>query len=105
MWYTVIQLFLIGIRLRVGLADTLRHNLGIALLVAGVFAIFTLHAGRVLEKVSTQCTTHDVIELLENKFMAIELVYFLFPLSNSPFTVQTTNIEGPSVLDLFCCVL
>ena len=42
---TMIQFRLVGIRLCVGLRDTLRHHLRVALFMASVLAIRTLHSG------------------------------------------------------------
>lgn len=83
----MVQFLFVRVGLGVGLADAFRHNLGIAFLVAGVFAILALHSRRVFEKVSTERTSHDIIKLLENKFVTIQLVYLLFPLSNGSLTV------------------
>ena len=67
----MIDLLLVGIRFSIRLADTLGHDLGIALLMASILAIFALHASGVLEKISAQSTTHDVVELLYDEFVAI----------------------------------
>ena len=71
MWNSMIDLLLIGIRFSIRLANTFGHDLWIALLMASILAIFALHAGGVLEKISAQSTTHDVVELLYNEFVAI----------------------------------
>lgn len=60
----MVQLLFIRIRLGIGLADALCDNFRIALLVTGVFAVLALHPRRVLEELSTQSTSHNVVELL-----------------------------------------
>ena len=52
MWYTMIELFFIGICFRVGLADALCDNLAKAFLMTRILAIFTLHTCRVFEKIT-----------------------------------------------------
>lgn len=70
--------------------------------MAGVFAVFALHASRVLEKVATQRTAHDVIELLYNKFVTIQFVDLFFTLSHGTFAIQS-DIEWSSIPVLFRC--
>lgn len=48
----MIELLLVRIRLCVRLAYALRDDLGKTLLMTGVFAVCTLHTGRILEKVA-----------------------------------------------------
>ena len=67
----MVDLLLIRIRFSIRLADTFGHDLWIALLMASILAIFTLHASGILEKISAQSTTHDVVELLYDEFVAI----------------------------------
>ena len=100
----MIQFLFIGVGLRIRLANTLGYDFCVALFVTRIFAIFTLHTRRILEEVPTKSTTHDVVELLKNKFMAVKFVNFFFALSDSTFTVKT-NIKGSPVFDLFRCAL
>ena len=95
----MIKLLFFGVCLCVRLAYALGDDTSITLLMTGVFAIFTLHARRVLEEVSTLCAAHDVIELLLNEFVAVHLVDLLFTLPNGTFTVQA-NIEWSPILHL-----
>ena len=71
MWYPMIDFLLVRICFRVRFTDTFGDDFGIALLVTGVFAVLALHSGRILQKLSTQRAAHDIVELLENEFMAI----------------------------------
>ena len=53
MWNPMIEFLFIWVRLRIGLTDTLRNNLGVAFAVARVLAVLALHPRGVLEEVST----------------------------------------------------
>lgn len=97
---TMVYLLLVRVCLVVCLADALGNNLGITLAVASVLAIGALHASGIFEKVTAQSTTHNVIKLLRDKLVSLLLVnLFLLP-TDSSLTVQT-NVERPSVLQLF----
>lgn len=100
-WDAMIELLLVRIGLRIRFADTFGNDFGIALFMARIFAILALHTGGVFQKLSAKGTTHDVVELLENKFMAVQFVDFFFALADGAFTVKT-NIERSSVFELFC---
>ena len=67
-------------------------------------AILALHACRVFEEVTTKCTAHDVVELLQYKFMSVKLMDFLLALSYGAFSVET-DIERPAILHLFCYIV
>ena len=95
----MVDLLLVRVGFVVGLANTLGHNLGVALLVAGVFAVGTLHTRSILEEFSAQRTAHDVVELLGNELVALFLVDFLLLLANGTLTVET-DIERSAVLQL-----
>lgn len=69
--------------------------------MTGVFAVFALHASRILEKVATQSTAHDVVKLLYDKLVTVQLVYLFFPLSHGTFTVQS-NVEWSFIPVLLC---
>lgn len=97
----MIELLLIGIGFRIRLADTFCDDLGVAFLMTGIFAILALHTGRIFEEFSAKCTTHDIVELLEHKFMAVKFIDFFFALADGAFTVKT-NVEGSAVFELFC---
>lgn len=96
----VINLRLIGIRLSIGLRDTLRDNLRVALLVARKFAIGTLHTSRVLEEVAAKRASHDVVKLLLDKLVAILLMNFVFLLTNG-----TLSTKSKIVVALFLVLL
>lgn len=95
----VVDLLLVGIGLVVGLADTLGDDLGIAFAVAGVLAIRTLHARRILEELPTKRTAHNVVELLGDELVTLLLVNLLLLLADGTLTVET-NVEGAAVLEL-----
>jgi hypothetical protein len=96
----VIDLLLVRIGLIVRLADTLGDNLGVAFAVAGVFAVRTLHSGRVFEEVSTQRTAHDVVELLSDELVALFLVDLLLLLPHGTLSIET-DVEWSTILELF----
>lgn len=85
----MVDLFLVRVRFRVGLADTLGDDTGITLGVAGVFAVLALHAGRIFEEVAAKSTAHDVVKLLLDELVPIHLVHIFFPLSNSTLSAKT----------------
>lgn len=82
----VVQLLLVRICLCIRFADTFRDDLCAAFLMACVLAVLALHTGRILEKVAAHRTAHDVVKLLEHKFVTIKLMYFFFPLAYSTLT-------------------
>lgn len=71
MGYPMVKLLLIRVGLRVRGTDTFGDDLGITFLVTSVFAVLALHTSRVLQKISAKGASHDIVELLKNKFMAI----------------------------------
>lgn len=97
MRYPVINFFFIGVGLVVRLADTLGDDFGVTLLVAGVLAVRTLHAGCVLEEISAKGAAHDVIELLRDELVTLLLVDFFLLLADSTLTVEA-DIKRSSVL-------
>lgn len=96
----VINFFFIGISLVIGFTDTLRDDFRIALAMASIFAILTLHTSSILEELPAERTTHNIVELLSNEFVSLFLVDFLFSLANRTLTIQT-NIEWSAILQLF----
>ena len=100
-WDTMVELLFIRVGFCIGFADAFGDDLGVTFFVARIFAILALHTSGVLEKLSTKSTTHDIVELLEHKFMAVKLMNFFFALTDGAFTVKT-NIERSSVFELFC---
>ena len=96
----MVDLLFVGVRLVVGLADTFGNDLGITFGVAGVLAIRALHAGRVFEEVSAECTAHDVIELLLDEFVALLLVDLFLLLPDRTLSVKT-NVKGSFAAGLF----
>ena len=87
MWNAMIQLLFVGIRFCIRFADTLCDNLGVALFMTRIFTILTLHTSRILQKVSAQSTTHDIIELLQDELVPEHFMDFFFPLTYGTFTV------------------
>ena len=100
-WDTMIELLLIRVGLRIRFADTFSNDLGVAFFMACIFAILALHTSGILQELSTKSTTHDIVELLEHKFMAVKFMDLFFALADGTFTIKT-NIEGSSVFELFC---
>lgn len=98
----MIELGFIRIGFSIGLGDTFGNDFRIALLMAGVFAVRALHASSILEEFATECTTHDVVELLLHELVAILLDNVFLALANSTFAVQT-DIERPTILCLLNC--
>lgn len=86
---SVINLLFIWIRFVICLADTLGDDFRIAFSVAGVLTILALHAGRVLEQVSAESTSHNVVKLLLDKLVALLLVNLFFLLSDSALSIET----------------
>ena len=96
----MIELLLIGIGFCVRLADTFCDDFGVAFLMTRVLAILALHTGRIFEEFPAKSTTHDVVELLEHKLMAVKFIDFFFALADGAFTIKT-NVEGSTVFELF----
>lgn len=96
----VIDFFFIGISLVVGFADTLCDDFRVALAMASVFTILTLHTSGILEELPAERTTHDVVKLLSNEFVSLFFVDFFFPLTNRTLPIQT-NIKRSAILQLF----
>ena len=101
-WDPMIKLLFIWVGFRIRFADTFCYYLRVAFFVARIFAILTLHTGGVFEKLSAKSTTHNIVKLLEDKFMAVQLMDFFLALADSAFTVEA-NVEWSSVFKLFCC--
>ncbi len=95
----MIQLFFFRIRFRVGLAYTFGNYLRIALSVAGVLAVLTLHASRIFEELFAKSTTHDIVKLLKHEFVPVQLVNLFLTLADSTFTVKA-YVEGSSIFNL-----
>lgn len=68
--------------------------------MASIFAVFALHTGRVFKKVTTQRTSHYIIELLNHKLVAIQLVNLFFALADSAFAIEP-YIERSPIFILF----
>lgn len=102
MRYPMIDLLFIGIGLVIRFADAFGDHTPSALLVAGVFAVRTLHASRVLDKVSTQGAAHDVVELLRDELMTLLLEHLFFLLADCSLSIES-NVEGPTVFHLLGC--
>ena len=83
----MVELLFVWIRLCVRFANAFSHDLGVATLVACVFAVLALHTGRILEKLATQGAAHDGIKLLSDEFVAILLRDLFLALSHCTFTI------------------
>ena len=96
----MVQFLFLGVGLRVRLRYAFRDNLRVALFVASVFAIRTLKSGGIFQKVSTECTSHNIVELLLNEFVTVSFYYLFFLLADCAFTTKT-KIKWPLVLVMF----
>ena len=96
----MVELLLVRVGLCIRRTNTLGDDLGVAFLVTGVFAVLALHTSRILQKVPTKGASHDIIELLKNKLVAIQFVYLFFTLTYGTFTIQT-KIKRSSIFVLF----
>jgi uncharacterized membrane protein len=95
----MIDFFLVGIAFSITLANALGDDAGVAFGVASVLAVLALHPRRVLEKVPTQSTTHDVVKLVLNKLVSVQLVDLFLALSNGTLAAQA-EIHGAPVIIL-----
>lgn len=100
MWYSVVDLLFIRVCLIVGLANTFGDHFGITLGVTCVLAVLALHTRGILHQVSTECTSHNVVELLFDKLVALLLVDFFLPLFHCTLSVETRikRSPGPGLL-------
>ncbi len=98
--YLVVESFFVRICFCVGFADALGDDLMIAFLMACVLAIRTLHASRVLEEISAQGASHDIVELLLNELVSILLVHFFLSLANGTLAIET-DVKWSSIFGLF----
>lgn len=96
----MIELLLVRIGLCIRFTDTFRDDLRVTFFVARVLAILALHAGGILQELSTKGTTHDVVELLKHKFVAVKFMDLFFALADRTFTIET-DVERSSVFELF----
>jgi hypothetical protein len=97
---TVVNFLLVGISLVVGLADAFRDHFGITLPMASVLAILTLHTSSVFQEIATKSTTHDVVELLRDKFVTLLLMNLFLSLADGALSIKT-DIEGSAIFQLF----
>lgn len=95
----MIDLLLIWIGLCVRLADALCNDARITFRMAGVLAVLALHTRRIFEKLATQRTTHDIVELLRHELVSVHLVHNLFALANGTLSVKP-EIEWTAVVCL-----
>jgi hypothetical protein len=93
----VVDLLLVRVGFGIRFANALRNHTLVALGVACVFAVFALHAGRVLEEITAERAAHDVVELLLDKLVPVHLVHFFFALTHGTLTTKT-QIDLSSVL-------
>lgn len=100
MGYPVVELLFFRVHVLIRFGYTLCNHFFVALLVTSVFAVRTLVPSGVLEEISAECTTHDVIELLLDKFVPIHFMNLLFTLTNSTLASKS-EIQRPLVLVKF----
>lgn len=96
----MIDLLLVWVRLVIRFADTLGDDFGIALAMASIFAVGTLHSRSIFQKITAKSTPHDIVELLRDEFVALLLVNLLLLLSDSTLTIKT-DIKWSSIFELF----
>ncbi|KAH3677405.1 hypothetical protein OGATHE_000879 [Ogataea polymorpha] len=97
---SVIELCFFWRRICAGSGNALINNVLVALLMAQKSAIFTLES-TVSEEIATNCTAHDVVELLLDELVAVVLVNFLFSLTNGTMTSQATSKSVPFSFAVF----
>ena len=97
----VVDLLLVGVRLSVALANTFGDDASVALGMACVLAVFTLHASRVFEEIPAEGAAHDVVELALDKLVAVHFVDLLLPLAHGALAVEASihHAGGPVFLD------
>lgn len=98
----MVDLLLVGVCFVIRFADTFGDHLGIALAMAGIFAVGTLHPGSVLQKVTAKSTAHNIVELLRDELVSLLFVNIFLLLPNGTLAIET-DIEWPSVLQLLGC--
>ena len=99
-WDTMVDLFVVWIRLIIRLADALRDNLWIALPMTSILAVDTLHTGCVLQEVAAKGTPHDVVELLRDELVALFLDNLLLLLTDGSLAIEP-KVERPPVTRVF----
>lgn len=82
----MVDLGLIWICLCCRLGNAFCNDFPVASLMTRKFTVGTLHTSSIFEEFSTECTSHDVVKLLLDKFVAILLVDFFFLLADSTLT-------------------
>lgn len=98
----MVEFLLVRISFGIRFTNALRHDFQVTFLVACVFAIFALHTSRVLQEIAAQSAAHDVVELLEHEFVAVEFMNFFFSLTDGAFAIEP-EIKRSLVLVMFCC--
>lgn len=98
----MVDLFFFRVCFVVCFADTLGDHLGVALAMASIFAVGTLHSCSVFQEVAAKSTAHDIVELLRDELVTLLLVNLFLLLSDGTLAIET-NIEWPSVLQLLGC--
>ena len=84
----MVNLCLVWIRFCIGLGDTFGDNLAIATFVASKFAVSALHASSIFQEFSAKSASHNVVELLFDKFVPVLFVDFFLLLTNSTLTTK-----------------
>lgn len=94
---TMVDFLLVWIGFVIRLADTLGDDFRVTFFVTRVLAICTLHACSILQEISTESATHNVIELLCNEFVSLFFMDLFLLLANSTLSIET-NVKWPSIL-------
>ena len=95
----MVDLLFVRIGLGIRLADTFRHNFLITALVTCILAVGALHASSVLQEIAAESTSHNVVEHLHRKLVAVLFDDIFLLLPDGAFTAKT-DIEAFPLLDV-----
>lgn len=79
-------------RVGVALRNALGDDLLVAVLVAGVLAVFALHAGALEEELAAEGAEDDGVELLLDELVTVLLVYLLLALANGALSTESAGV-------------
>jgi hypothetical protein len=85
---TMVDFLLLGVGFRIRFRYAFSDDLLVTFLMASVLAIRTLVSGGILQEVTAQRASHNIVKLLLHKLMTILLMYFLFPLTYGTLTAE-----------------
>jgi hypothetical protein len=90
MWNTVVDFLFVAFP-SVGLGYTLGDNFFIALFVASVSTILALISEGVEEKIVTERTEHELVELSLHELVAVHFMHFTLALPDSSLSTKTAK--------------